>query len=712
MALRSILTRVFILISIFLLQACGGDNDGLEGSSISIRPISFEVEKTQPFTTVSVFDYITDSKGVPFVVGWNAAITAQYGSVAYNGDGTFTYTPSANIVSGTDRFSFKVANDTGSTAQGIVTLNIAKGWGQAKVLANSSGTMNSTWVHGIYEIANEIYAVYRNDSNGNYISKVDQSTGVWIDPVFAGTSLVIVDQFDAKLKLFNMTVSGNTTSVNYQEFDPADNSLTTALPLEILTGTDYNINRGIVDGNGNIFLQITHRTGTTTFTNDYMGKFYDRNTGIWHETVKAFDNSLGTVQQNEPKLAGGKPIILVRMPGNRLPQIYEYNKSSRNWSNTPLSTDTPLANSVGWFSTRQNQQGDVAIIWYHSANDATLAQDVRRVKANIYSVAGGSFSADITLEQYPINKQVQATIALSNQDFLFMWRDWESSVTGGDVRSRVYNAATANFLTSAPITVVAGHVDSYANPTPTPIVADNGNAVFKYWTKDANNNYTHYFKALPFRGTWTAAQTVNTTLTSVASIVGQFDDHGNYYSLHTDGNIQIQQFDFATLTGSAVVPVGESNTMHSLNINSTQSGRVFLTRYQQQTGGTTYNKCIDEIAVGSVFSADAITSLGCIATNYSGSFYDSDSTLFEDSENILHVVNNNIYEISVSMYKEGAWTTPYVMYEAPAGYQYTTGLTTFIRAYGNGSIAMLAFNRLENFSTYVNASAIIGNIFN
>ncbi|MBS7671295.1 DUF5801 repeats-in-toxin domain-containing protein, partial [Croceicoccus gelatinilyticus] len=123
------------------LTATATDFDGDSASaSIDLGNGTFQIEDDGPYATddgvfmvmedlpllnIDVFandDAGTD--GIDLATGIEVVTGPTKGTVTYNGDGTFNYTPTAGQV-GTDTFTYQITDGDGDTATAVVTLNLA-----------------------------------------------------------------------------------------------------------------------------------------------------------------------------------------------------------------------------------------------------------------------------------------------------------------------------------------------------------------------------------------------------------------------------------------------------------------------------------------------------------------------------------------------------------------------------------------------------------
>jgi hypothetical protein len=113
------------------------------GDTLTANPDAAATCPGVPVTTGNVLSNDSSSNGNPFSISVFDAYSAQGGSIAYNGNGTFTYSPPASF-SGTDSFTYTISNAS-AAAVGTVTINVAvapvAGNDSAVAQANSSQTI-------------------------------------------------------------------------------------------------------------------------------------------------------------------------------------------------------------------------------------------------------------------------------------------------------------------------------------------------------------------------------------------------------------------------------------------------------------------------------------------------------------------------------------------------------------------------------------------
>lgn len=683
---------------VLLLTSCSsseGISDGGTKPNIVINPINFDINKTVDFTTDSVFSYIsTSSTETPFVVAWNDSTSALYGDVTYNGDGTFTYAPRPNIVSGQDSFSFRVANSNGDTADGVITLDIAVGWGLRRDFYENITNYGSI---ASYSIAGNVIAFGPNSQ----LHQFDTATESWTDNLLLSGEYKVVDPNNQIVRLFHTVTVGSSTTLNYREYNPADNSFTAIVPLEQLANPNMRVYRAIIDEQSNILLMLS-RSDTNYI---YSAKYYDATARTWHETQDVYDSSGGVVQQTDLVLSAGKPLIYIRMPNGAVPRLYQYNTLTRLWTDTALSSETINTAAfirVSWYRLVQNSLGDVAVFWMQTVTDPGLLTDFRHMKVSIYSAVDSALLEESTIQRFPDthNTTLSANM-LNDEDFIFMWRPYTSDSTApdygtGNVYAQTFNATTRSLSAQADLVVVA-HSEGYLNPTPAPIMSGNGNVAFKYRTQDINNNYSHFYKVKPYRGAWSAENSLNPSPITSNVATSAFDQNNNYYSYYLDGTLKLRKYDFTLQQQSGEAQLDMTNKVFPTLV-STNTGRLFLSTSSQSIDSI--GLCLTEIQTMAAFSDASLVDKGCVASNSTTISY-FQIQLLESSNQTLHLVATINDGLFVSELSPGAldWSSVQFIYQnqVTADFHY---YRTDLFPYDSNKLVLVGSHHAETFANY------------
>jgi len=93
-------------------------------SPVNDAPTAADTAATTPEDTQSLINVISDASDVDgTIVDWTLTTEPPHGNVANNGDGTFTYDPSANYF-GDDNFTYQVTDDLGESGSATVTIDV------------------------------------------------------------------------------------------------------------------------------------------------------------------------------------------------------------------------------------------------------------------------------------------------------------------------------------------------------------------------------------------------------------------------------------------------------------------------------------------------------------------------------------------------------------------------------------------------------------
>ncbi len=106
------------------------------------NPDTADTTEDTPVTTANVLANDIDVDGDSLIVSGSDTTSFQGGSVVYNGDGTFTYTPAANF-NGSDSFGYTVSDGNGGADSASVTIGVAIGANNAPVVTNPIGSQTA-----------------------------------------------------------------------------------------------------------------------------------------------------------------------------------------------------------------------------------------------------------------------------------------------------------------------------------------------------------------------------------------------------------------------------------------------------------------------------------------------------------------------------------------------------------------------------------------
>lgn len=233
-----------------------------------------------------------DSKNPLKISGWT---DGSKGSVEYNGDGTFTYTPDPNIDSGSDTFTYTAVDGKGNFSTAAVNVTIAAGWGRA--------VTTSTHYSDFQRLT---------DDNGN-------TTIVWTE----------LDGTGPRYNLWAKRYSAATKTWSAaQKLDSSD-----------ADGTQGIFFRAIVDSTtdpsttGSVTVVWTQYTDTTSTRTDLWANHFTASTGTWGTAQKIETEDLGS--------PSGASALVADTSGNVTVAWYQYDGTRYNvWTNRLSSTGT------------------------------------------------------------------------------------------------------------------------------------------------------------------------------------------------------------------------------------------------------------------------------------------------------------------------------------------------------------------------------------
>ena len=111
---------------IFSLTACGGDGGGGDADQNVVRDIFAvgDIVETKEDGGEVIGDVSTNDMGDNLSFSLAEGQSTQNGTIAFNSDGTFTYTPNLDFF-GTDSVNYLATNTvTGSTSTATLTINV------------------------------------------------------------------------------------------------------------------------------------------------------------------------------------------------------------------------------------------------------------------------------------------------------------------------------------------------------------------------------------------------------------------------------------------------------------------------------------------------------------------------------------------------------------------------------------------------------------
>ena len=199
-------------------------SDGQSGTdtatvSITINPVddvldalddAFTTDPNTLLTTGNVFDNDTLGDNADYTS--HDPVSAQGGSVTYNGDGTFNYVPPTGF-SGSDSFTYTVTDDDGDTSTATVVVNVVGSTFDAPVVENVSDTN-----------------YVENDSATSILPNISISDA---DSSSLSSVVVTIEGYQAGQDVINLMTMGTSVSA-------AINVVGTTYEITLTGGADIN----------------------------------------------------------------------------------------------------------------------------------------------------------------------------------------------------------------------------------------------------------------------------------------------------------------------------------------------------------------------------------------------------------------------------------------------------------------------------------------
>lgn len=154
--MNNVIKICLFLSLMLLLWGCANRAEQASRGALKIPIVTADDEVTVARTgstrtpNVLLNDSDRENTGSLTVTAWTQGL---YGSISYNGDGTFLYAANGKARAGEDSFTYTVVNGKGKTATATVKVNILEGW-------REQGLTN------YYEAS--MYYSYDIDKQGNY----------------------------------------------------------------------------------------------------------------------------------------------------------------------------------------------------------------------------------------------------------------------------------------------------------------------------------------------------------------------------------------------------------------------------------------------------------------------------------------------------------------------------------------------------------------
>jgi hypothetical protein len=511
---------------------------------------AFQATRTAMAVTGDVLANDSDPQGSPLtVVSWTQGAK---GSVTYNGDGTFSWTPDPALASGTDSFDYTVQNAGGDASTATVTLQIAAGWAVTEDLGTFSGSASVKDPAGRITV---VWLVANGTRTELRASSRDPVTGVWsasqvVDgggagdarsPVLTATSSGVLlatwlqghatPAAHDDLRAARMAVDGtweaaadvdsehlgsvaspvvvaepssDRFTVAWQQSDgtrtnlwsarmSADGSWTTPIKIESSDYSGQEISL-VVDGAGNA--TAVWRSKDPTYWNVYANR---RTAGSWEAAATEIDGSPTLDAWSQKVFVDGQGSVTAMFVRNGLnaPQMCWRRYTGTGWSAT---TNCAAASSgMNGFAAVADSEGFTTLVW--SESNGTLYN----LKFTRIGPTGSAVSVSGTLESNDAGDMRTPSLVLdSANDVVAVWTQYLTGTTGAVWGNRLRTAdstwETATQLQNDGATFV----------TATPLVAaDGGGRVVAAWngTKSTGGFAIRAIR-LDAAGAWGALQVI------------------------------------------------------------------------------------------------------------------------------------------------------------------------------------------------------------
>ncbi|MEJ2332522.1 MAG: retention module-containing protein, partial [Desulfobulbaceae bacterium] len=157
---------------------------------VAVDDLASTAEDTSQVIDVTGNDYDIDGT----IVAWDVTVQATNGSVANNGDGTFTYTPNANF-NGTDTFTYQVTDNDGAMDTAVVTVSVDDVNDAPVAIDDAVTTLEDTSqtidvTDNDYDVDGTIdpttVEIVNNPTNGTVINNGDGTVTYTPDPNYTG----------------------------------------------------------------------------------------------------------------------------------------------------------------------------------------------------------------------------------------------------------------------------------------------------------------------------------------------------------------------------------------------------------------------------------------------------------------------------------------------------------------------------------------------
>jgi hypothetical protein len=251
------------------------------------------------------------------ISGWT---DGSRGAVEYNGDGTFTYTPDANIDSGSDSFTYTAVDGQGNFSTATVNVTIAAGWGRAVTVSTHVGSYDQV-----------------TDDNGN-------TTVVWSEN--DGTRLNVWSK---------RYVAATKTWGSAQKIDSSDDDKGQGITVS-----------AIVDSAGNVTAVWRQSADATGSRYDLWSNRFTASSGVWGTAEKIETEDLGNPQSFYLAVDGtGRVIVAWYQSDGTRNNIWANRYASGAWGAAQkLETDDTSDAYLSGLPIQVDANGNATVIWY------------------------------------------------------------------------------------------------------------------------------------------------------------------------------------------------------------------------------------------------------------------------------------------------------------------------------------------------------------
>ncbi len=495
---------------------------------ITMNPDYLTANRRSAVTTGNVLlnDIDNEAQSTLSITAWTKP---SAGDIAYNGDGTFTYSPRINMPSGQDSFRYTVVNTAGHTASADVQITIDPSWSM------DTPHFGTDWGYLQVEYADSQKFVTRFLRNGGQASMatLDFTSG-WSDFVTGTNPRTLFRLANGDLRYIYYQEPFEVVSYDYL---PATNALSSTSSLYgPVAGTlfTYSVDSRRQSGGNNAIVTWQYVTSDgTTDTFHLWSRWYDGQKKSWSPPViltTATAPHFANYPQNRQLnlyYTQAQPIAIVQATSSYT--SLRFDPVSNSWS--PLK-DVIVDATNRTLYTYDDGAGNILAV-------SQLSDTVNNkldMYANVYLASAGNWqgekkiSQDNTLRPYNVNMYQTEVIKVGNGNFDIIWESVETDYAR-NYWTNHYNAAGNSWLTT-PFIVNDGHVK------PQYVVDTQGNITL-YWSQlnSAGSNYDLFARHLN-AGVWQAQLTLESTDFDATAILSsaRVDAGGNVHLLFKQNN--------------------------------------------------------------------------------------------------------------------------------------------------------------------------------